>query len=152
MPTTFDIKINGLKELQETLAKAPEISEPIYQEAIVKSTAILAYNTVPGNIPWITGTLARSFNPADIGRLFARWYPRVNYASAVQFGMPSSPGRYVPAIGKRLVDSSRPDFGTWPGFRGRFYMEKIKSASETDINEVFRNAVKAVTERLSSAS
>lgn len=139
--TTFDVKIIGLEKLQSAFAKAPETVEPIMQEAISKGAAVLASHTTPGNVPWITGTLARSFNPVSIGRLFARWYPRVKYARAVQFGMPASPGRYVPAIKKRLVNG--PNIGMWPGFKGRHYMEKILASSKNDINEVFKNALKA---------
>lgn len=135
----FKVQIIGLDKLQATFNKAPEIIEPVMQEAISKSAAVLAHNTNPSTTPWITGTLARSFNPATIGRLFARWYPRVRYAKAVQYGMPPSPGRYVPAIGKRLKNGS--NIGMWPGFKGRHYMEKILNASTKDINVIFKNAL-----------
>lgn len=143
--TTFTVKIEGLDELTKRYKEAPEIVEPILQEAVSKSSAILAENTVPQNVPWKTGTLARSFDPADIGRLYARWFPRIEYARAVQFGLPPSKGRYVPAIKRRLTKSGR---GMWPGFKGRFYMEKIRDASTDKINELFRNAIKVVSERM----
>lgn len=140
---TFDVQIKGLKEMQSAFAKAPEIAEPIYQEAINKSAAILDHNrTNPFNIPWITGELARRWTTV-FNRLTLKTKPNVEYARAVQFGMPPSPGRYVPAIKKRLKNG--PNIGTWPGFKGRHFMEKIVRASVEDINIVFRNAMKAIT-------
>lgn len=142
---TFTVEIKGLDELLARYKKAPEVVEPVLQEAVSKSAAILAENTIPKNIPWKTGALARSFDPAEIGHLYARWFPRIEYARAVQFGLPPSPGRYVPAIKRRLTKSGR---GMWPGFKGRFYMEKIRDSSTGRINELFRNAIKVVSERM----
>lgn len=148
MPT-FNIKIEGLSELTRAFKKAPEKIEPVMQRAINESTVILATHTDRSTVPFVRGDLIRSFKPADIRRLLARWFPRVNYARAVQYGMPASPGRFVPAIGKRLKNGK--NIGTWPGFRGRRYMEKIRSASTMEINQVFRKAtdlaVKALIEK-----
>jgi hypothetical protein len=158
--STYTIEIKGLDAMLSMYSKAPQVIEPILQKAIVKSTAILAEKTVPGNVPWVTGTLARSFDPAQIERLLARWFPRVEYARGVQFGMDPSPGRFVPGLGKsgkgaRLVNTvtktgKQKDIGIWPGFKGRHYMEQIRSASTSKINELFNNAVKAATAALST--
>lgn len=150
MPNTFDVEIKGLKILTRALMKAPEIVEPIMQDAIKHSGATLASNTDPSTVPWVTGTLARSFNPITIGRLFARWFPRVNYARAVQFGLPPSQGRFLPAIGKRLKNNIHGDawFGSWPGFKGRHYMEKIKRMSRDEIDDIFYDAVDRVLKKL----
>lgn len=145
--STFDIKIVGLAELTRNLKKSPEVVENILQQAISKSAAVLASHTDSSTVPWITGTLARSFNPVDIGRLYARWYPRVDYARSVQFGAAPSRGRFVPAIGKRLVNGA--NIGMWPGFKGRHFMEKIRSASVDEINEIFRNALQVIKSELS---
>lgn len=149
MSATFNVEIVGLDKLTKKYAKAPEVIEPIMQQAISKGAALLAYYTTPATVPWKTGTLARSFNPASIGRLYARWFPRVDYARALQYGMPASPGRFVPAIGKRLTNPNHPSFGMWPGFKGRQYMQKIRAAAQNDINELFRNALKAATKAMS---
>lgn len=144
--TIFEVQILNLDKLQKAFKKAPETVGPIMQEAIVKGAAILANNTTPGNVPWITGTLARSFNPVSISQFLARWYPRVNYARAVQFGRSPERGRYVPAIGKRLKNGS--NIGMWPGFKGRHFMEKILSSSKQDINILFKNALKTAVSKI----
>lgn len=143
MAGTFNIKIEGLKELTAAWKKAPEEVEPIMQKAIAESAVVLASNTDSNTVPFKVGDLIRSFKPVKIDRLIARWFPRVDYARAVQFGMPASPGRFVPAIGKRLKNGK--NIGTWPGFRGRHYMEKIRAASVEDINRIFKQALKDAT-------
>lgn len=148
--TTFQIDIKGLSKLTKVLAQAPDIVEPIMQNAVVQSGVILAQNTNRNTVPWVTGRLAGSFDPITIGKLFARWYPRIEYARAVQFGIPASRGRFVPAIGKRLVNGA--NIGTWPGFRGRHYMEKIRSASVEKINNDFRIALNNAAAAIAKAT
>lgn len=146
MTITFNVKVEGLDKLTKAFEKAPQIVEPIMQQAVIKAGAILASHTDKTTTPYKSGTLVGSFDPITIGRLFARWFPRVNYARAVQFGMPSSKGRFVPAIGKRLKNGK--NIGVWPGFPGRHFMEKIRSASTREIDELFGNALDAVVKRM----
>lgn len=143
---TFQVKILGLDRMLKALQKAPDLIEPVMQEAIAKSNAILAANTTRDTVPWVTGTLA-SFR-WEMGRLYGRWYPWVDYAKAVQFGMPASPGRYVPAIKARLVDDSKRDIGMWPGFKGRHYMERIMAESKAPLADLFKNALDVITQKL----
>lgn len=150
MNATFNVKIEGLDKLTKAFSKAPEKIQPIMQEAINKSAAILAENTDQKTVPFKRGDLIRSFKPVHIGKLFARWFPRVNYARAIQFGMPPSPGRYVPAIKKRLKNGPVSKIGLWPGFKGAHYMEKIKNASVIDINLVFKEALQKVILNISN--
>ena len=139
---TLTINIEGLDKLIKNFEESPAIVEAIMQEAIVRAGLTLETHTDQSTVPFIRGDLIRSFKPIEIGRLYARWFPRANYARAVQFGMPSSPGRFVPAIGKRLKNGS--NIGTWPGFKGRFYMEKIIDASNTEIKDIFSRALEDV--------
>lgn len=149
MPTsTFDVKIEGLKELTKVFNEAPEKVGPIYKEALKRSSAILDSNRLnPGNIPWITGELARRWT-TDFTGLILKTKPDVDYAKAVQFGMPPSPGRYVPAIKRRLKNGPVSRIGMWPGFKGRHFMEKIRSASVNDINNTFKEALKLAVQAI----
>ncbi len=144
--TNFEIKIEGLEKLTKTFSQAPEISLPVYQEAINRSAAVIDSHRInPRNVPWITGELARRWS-TTFNKLLLRTKPDVQYARAVQFGMPPSPGRYVPAIGKRLKNGS--NIGMWPGFRGRHYMEKIINASSAQINRIFQSAAEVIVAKL----
>ncbi len=142
---TFEIK--GLKKLQQSFSQSPEIAEPVFREAMGRSKVVLDANRInPSNIPWITGELARRWS-TDFNSFLLKTKPDVEYARAVQFGMPPSPGRYVPAIGRRLINGDK--IGTWPGFKGRFFMEKIFYASKDDIEKIFKNATNIIVERIS---
>lgn len=146
---TYTVTIEGLDELVKRYEKAPETVKPILEQAVAKSAAVLASNTDASTVPFRIGDLIRSFKPIDTStftHLYARWFPRVDYARAIQYGMPASPGRYVPAIKARLVNGN--NIGMWPGFKGAHYMEKIRAASTDGINEVFRNALRVVTEKM----
>lgn len=143
---TFNIQVMGLDELVAKFNKAPEVIRPILSQALEKSKVVLDNHRIdPSNVPMKSGELARRWS-TSYGELSLTTKPDVLYARAVQFGMPPSPGRYVPAIGKRLIPSGR---GMWPGFAGRHFMEKIRSASIEEINTIFRNAVQAAKEALS---
>lgn len=142
----FQVRIEGLDQLKKLFARSPEIVEPILQQALEKSKVVLDSNRInPGNIPWITGELARRWS-TSFGKLTLKTKPDVEYAKAVQFGLPASPGRFVPAIGKRLVNG--PNIGMWPGFQGRHFMENIIRSARPDIDQIFKNALKVITEKL----
>jgi len=50
--------------------------------------------------------------------------PTVPYAYYVTKGTKPSPGRYVPAIGKRLVNPKLPHFGMHPGIKENPYIKE----------------------------
>ena len=140
----FRFEIKGLDKLSAAFIKSPEIVEPIMQQAINKSKAAIDATRTPQNIPWITGNLANRWTTV-FSSLMMKTKPDMNYARAVQFGMPASPGRFVPAIGKRLKNGQ--NIGMWPGFAGRFFMQKMLNAAAPDINTIFKNALDVVVEK-----
>jgi hypothetical protein len=144
----FQIQIQGLDALKAAFARAPSIVTSILQRAIAASYAVLAKNT-RGNVPVRTGNLQNQWSWAAEG-LQGIYKPKMLYAAAVEFGMPASPGRYVPAIGKRLIDSSRPGFGMWPGFKANPFMERIVAASQSEIDSTFVTALGQITEGLAA--
>ncbi len=151
--TVLTVKINGLDKLVSAFERAPQIAEPIYQTAINKSAAVLASHTVSGVVPWKTGTLARSFDPVTIGRLFAKWYPRVNYARILDQGGKTAPHEIRPRNGKALFwrGASHPvKVVHHPGsrFKARHYMKKIASLSREQINGIFKQALKDVISKI----
>ena len=145
----FNVTIEGLDQFKATMAQAPSIVAPIIQGALSSSLAVLASHTTKGIVPWRTGFLTQSFRQ-NLTALQGSWGPTASYAPAVEFGVGPSPGRYVPAIGKRLINSARPGFGMWPGFKGRSYMEQILSASQGEINIAFANALNRIVSALAT--
>ena len=144
----FSIDIPNLAGLTAAFKQAPEIVATELAKAFLSVKIALADNT-KSNTPYRTGFLG---NPANWGftqePLQASWFPTAKYAAAVEFGMPASPGRYVPAIGKRLIDASRPGFGMWPGFKGNDYMGRIADAATPRITDVFVQALQNITEQI----
>jgi len=72
--------------------------------------------------------------------------PTVPYAGFVEFGTRPSPGRYVPAIGKRLVNPALPHFGMHPGIRATHFVERTALAAEPQVAEVFNRILGEVLE------
>lgn len=150
---TFKVEMKGFDKLVAAFEKAPTTVEPIMQQAIIKAGAILADHTDQTTVPFKTGNLIRSFNPVTIGKLFARWYPRAEYAQILNNGGRTPPRVILPKKGKALY---------WPGarhpvkkvnhpggnYRPRKFMQKILSSSRHDLNELFGNALKFITENL----
>ena len=131
----FSISIPNKDKFISALKSGAALVRPTMQDAISKSTAVLAKHTVRGVVPWKTGNLVQTFMP-QIGDLMAIWKPTASYAPYVEFGHSQQPGRYVKALGKRLVASS---------VAGQPYMEKIVSESQPEIDALFAQALNIIT-------
>jgi hypothetical protein len=131
----FTVKIENADELISRFRQAPDIVSPILTQALSAAGAVLAKNTVKGVVPWKTGFLTQSFR-AELTGFVLRWFPTASYAAAVEFGHKQEVGRFVPAIGKRLVK---------PFVAGNPYMERIVDRAQPEINEQFVNAVEKIT-------
>lgn len=148
-----NITITGLQELRVAMSNAPELVGPILQRGIDDSKLIIDSRRLdPSFMPWITGNLARNWT-VNYGTGTLKMKPDMIYANAVEYGMPASQGRYVPAIGKRLVNNIHGDtwFGSWPGFKGRFYIEKIIRAVTPEIQEVFNQVLEDAVNQISQS-
>jgi hypothetical protein len=119
------ITIEGLEKLQRT----PELIKRIIKEAGYGVESIMK-KKVPVKSGRLKSSIATEIQNAGFTVIIA---PHTKYAQAINYGLPPSPGRYVPAIGKRLIPSGR---GMWPGFKGRRYIEKTKAQMEGVINKL----------------
>ena len=73
--------------------------------------------------------------------------PTVPYAYYVTKGTQPSPGRYVPAIGKRLVNPRLPHFGMHPGIRANPYIaETVQSTREAFAEDLQRKMSQRLSE------
>jgi len=93
--------------------------------------------------PVRTGAL-RSSITVDVEGDRAIVGPNVAYAPYVEFGTRPSPGRYVPAIGKRLVNPALPHFGMHPGIKATHFVEKTALAVEPQLAEAFNRILAEV--------
>jgi len=67
--------------------------------------------------------------------------PTVDYAPYVIRGTRPSPGRYVPAIERRLVDPEHPSFGTHPGIAPNPFLEQAADAGKGHFLDQIRRRV-----------
>lgn len=148
---TFSVTIPNLPKLQQALAEYPSISRPIIQRAIVATQAILAKHTTKATVPVRTGYLLQNWG-FEVGNLQARWYPRANYAPYVEFG---TKPHTIRATNKRLLANKKEGkiFGPvvhHPGTTANPFMERILAASESEIDDLFVNALDQVDKAIAS--
>ena len=136
----FNVEILGKDALVTALETASDSLKASLQSAVGKSTAVLAKYTTAQTVPWKTGNLTQTFI-ADVGELWASWAPPASYAPFVEFGHSQQPGRYVPAIGKRLVASS---------VAAHPFMGKIAAAAQPEIDDLFYQALQLVVRDMSN--
>lgn len=101
-------------------------------------------------VPKKTGTLKESFGTQkeDAGRLM-RFFWTAPYAQFVNDGVPSSPGRYVSVIERRLVNPSKrnPDIGMHPGFEGKHFIEEFADIIKARAREVLFLAIEELVRK-----
>jgi len=64
--------------------------------------------------------------------------PLAPHAVFLERGTRASPGRYVPAIGKRLINPELPHFGMHPGIRATHFVEQTAYASQDSVQATFQ--------------
>jgi hypothetical protein len=150
---TFQVQIPNLPALQEAFAEYPAISQPIIQNAIVAAQAILAKFTTGATVPIRTGYLVQNWG-FEIGNMFARWFPKANYAPFVEFG--TAPHLIRP-VNKRVLANVATGqvFGTLvhhPGTKANPFLERIIAASQPDIETLFIQALEKINAQIVSQS
>jgi hypothetical protein len=92
-----------------------------------------------------TSDLANSITIIDEGdRILVG--PTSEHAIYVSLGTGPSPGRYVPAIDRRLINPDLPGFGWHPGIRPNPYIEETAAAKMADFFMYCRNELGRVIE------
>lgn len=155
----FDVKIVGLEEIKAAFDKAPALVQPILHKAIVDSSATLAKNTTPDIVPiGATKQLYKTFQ-ADIGELYARWFPTVKYAKDVEFGrgptrIPKGSLEYESL--KKWADYKGANFRQvlhgieTGGTSAHPYIKRILQVSQAEIDRIFVKAGNDITKKLAS--
>ncbi len=142
------IKIKNLKKLRAALNRYPAISGKHISAAMNKAVFAIEAKAIPLT-PVRTGRLRGSFSFGRIlstpRTLQARVKPDVNYAGFIHFGTRASGGRFVPALGKRLINPAHPSFGTHPGIKANPFLKKGFERAEAQINRFFGEALENIT-------
>ena len=96
---------------------------------ILAEMATHGFHFMQSIAPYRTGRLRGSIR-TKIGDMYAEVVPTVDYAPYLEYGTRPSPGRYVPAMGKRLVNPALPGFGMHPGISPRPFVEPTRAEME----------------------
>lgn len=110
------------KRLEEAIAQK---QGEALMEKVILELANRFLGAVKQKTPVINGNLRNNWFIGDVGRegnnFVVEIYNNVDYAPMVEYGHKQTVGRYVPAIGKRLVK---------PWVKGRFMMTLTKKEIE----------------------
>lgn len=133
----LSIKIENLKEVQSALKKSPQIVSKHINKAINRSIIDIRDASVRES-PVDTGRL-RGSHEMKFGSLRGEVYPSVNYAIFVHQGHRQEVGRFVPAIGKRLVS---------PFVKGNPFLKRAVGQVENKINKNFQEGLSESLEEI----
>ena len=148
----FEISIPNLEALLSAFTKAPEISGPILQRAIVATNIVFIQRTDEKTVPYKTTNLIHSFR-FSAQPLKATWGPTVNYAAYVELG--THPHQILPVEKKALWWKGAPHpirMVNHPGTKANPFMEKILQKSEPGITDLFEQALDKVTQAIADAA
>lgn len=102
------VQFDGLKEFQKTIENMEKEKEQLMIDTIKELAARLLRKVIK-RTPSDTGNLRRNWAVSDVRKNGGNYEIEVSnsteYASYVEFGHRQTPGRFVPAIGKRLKKS-----------------------------------------------
>ena len=102
------VQFNGLKEFQKIIEEMEKEKEQLMIDTIKELAARLLRKVIK-RTPSDTGNLRRNWIVSDVRKNGENYEIEVSnsaeYASYVEFGHRQTPGRFVPAIGKRLKKS-----------------------------------------------
>lgn len=104
----IEVQIDGLKDFQKLLQEMKAEEERFMTETIKELAARLLRKVIK-RTPVREGLLRRNWTVSDVRKNGSNYEIEVSnsteYASYVEYGHRQTPGRYVPAISKRLKKS-----------------------------------------------
>ena len=104
----IEVQIDGLKDFQKLLQEM-KAEEEMFMTETIKELAARLLRKVIKRTPVREGLLRRNWTVSDVRKNGSNYEIEVSnsteYASYVEYGHRQTPGRYVPAIGKRLKKS-----------------------------------------------
>ena len=132
MNKTVSIEIKGMEKLKRMMARSPGVIAERLNRAIRLSIWEIQRNIIPLT-PVISGTLQKSIkHGTSFGHLQGKISPTVKYAYFVHEGHRQEVGRYVPAIGKRLVS---------PYVKGKPFMKQGLEQSRDTVENIFNKEI-----------
>lgn len=136
----IQVNIKNMDEVRAALLRSPVIVANHMNKAIHKSILEIRNNS-RSTTPVRTETLRRSYQ-MQFSQLKGEIGPTVRYAYWVHEGHRQQVGRYVPAIGKRLVK---------PWVEGNPFLKKAVDMSEKRVNDFFAEGLRDALNEIASS-
>jgi len=138
----LNVTVRIEKEGHDALMQQLIMGIPKVLFRIVLKLAVIGQRTMVEKAPHKTGNLHRSifYVMAPDGQS-ATVGPHVKYAKYLEEGTGPSPGAYIPAIGKRLVNPPR---GVHPGIKARPFVGPTSKELNAMAPEVIRVELKSL--------
>lgn len=137
------VDLEEIKELKDKLNQYNKFDKKSFMKNTVKEIAQELFDTVKPKTPKDTGVLRDSWKMTEVidrGSYVEIYvYNPVDYASHVEFGHKQEVGRYVPQIGKRLVQ---------PRVKGQFFLKKSVEIVDDEAPEIIKRELKKALEDL----
>lgn len=127
------VEFSELTALRDRLERLQKTDFDAFCRAVTKDIAARLLRKTIQKTPVDTGELRRSWTVGDIRKQGDCYYIEVinplEYAQYVEYGHRQTPGRYVPAIGKRLKKS-------W--VQGKFMLTLSENEIQKDMDKIIK--------------
>lgn len=127
------VEFSELTALRDRLERLQKTDFDAFCKAVTKDIAARLLRKTIQKTPVDTGELRRSWTVGDIRKQGDCYYIEVinplEYAQYVEYGHRQTPGRYVPAIGKRLKRS-------W--VQGKFMLTLSENEIQRDMDKIIK--------------
>ena len=127
------VEFSELTALRDRLERLQKTDFDAFCKAVTKDIAARLLRKTIQKTPVDTGELRRSWTVGDIRKQGDCYYIEVinplEYAQYVEYGHRQTPGRYVPAIGKRLKKS-------W--VQGKFMLTLSENEIQKDMDKIIK--------------
>ena len=127
------VEFSELTALRDRLERLQKTDFDAFCRAVTKDIAARLLRKTIQKTPVDTGELRRSWTVGTVGKRGDLYYIEVinplEYAQYVEYGHRQTPGRYVPAIGKRLKKS-------W--VQGKFMLTLSENEIQKDMDKIIK--------------
>ena len=137
---SLSINVSGLNEAIEVLHDLPESIRANVSSDMEDAIAYAA-SYAQSIAPVRTGYYQDNIGYEKVGDFEFCLYAGAPYSMFVEYGTMPSPGRYVPAIDRRLINPDLPGFGMHPGTPAQYILTQAMDINELAIESAIESGI-----------
>jgi len=126
-----------IQQLKQDIKTIKEISEQLVPTFADRATELMQEEAPRGPSNYLANSIVKIGDSQEM-----RVTPMAEYAQYVVSGTGSSPGRYVPVIGKRLVTEKK-NIGVHPGIQPNPFVDRALDRLLTESEALLEQVVRA---------